>query len=316
MIFSILGTDHYRVAEKLKEMKDGFIAKRDKSGLNVVNIDGEHLGFDHFKSEVMATPFLGDKKMVVVKNFSRIAANKKIHKEIANFFKKQKEIDNVVGFVDMLNPEKYNYKKPIPAGPLFKFLSSQKYFWTFNQMNNRELGAWLKKYFADHKVSIEQKAIDGLIIRVGNDLNQMSTEIKKLTAYKYGEAITIENVENLVKAKFDENIFDLVDALGNQNKKVSLKLISDQLACGTHELMILKMIQRQFKIMLQVKSGATARSAGLHPFVYQKANGQAKNFDLEKLKSIFSSLVDIESQLKTGTQNPELVLNLFVAKNC
>ena len=35
MIFFLYGTDAYRINEKLAELKAGFIAKKDKAGLNI-----------------------------------------------------------------------------------------------------------------------------------------------------------------------------------------------------------------------------------------------------------------------------------------
>ena len=53
MIFYICGTDHYRAAEKLKELKNGFIQKRDKAGLNVTEIDGETVDATKLRQEIM-----------------------------------------------------------------------------------------------------------------------------------------------------------------------------------------------------------------------------------------------------------------------
>ena len=157
MRFSISGTDSYRVKEKLNELKAEFAKKRDQSGLNVINLDGEDLDIDQFTSEVMATPFLGEKKMVIVKNIFK-NRNKKINKDVADFLKKhttsqspsQKDekisggIDNVVGFVNFLDPEKYKGKTKL-TGPLVKLLASQKFYWEFDLLTYRSLNIWIKK---------------------------------------------------------------------------------------------------------------------------------------------------------------------------
>ncbi|MBI5766113.1 DNA polymerase III subunit delta [Candidatus Falkowbacteria bacterium] len=318
MIFFIYGTDHYCCQEKLKELKDGFMQKRDKGGFNVINLDGEEIGLDQLKQEIMTTPFLSEKKMVVVKNIFQ--SEKKIEKPLAEFLKeRENKTDNIVCFVDFFNPQKIKLppnKKISLAGPLFKYLASQKFVWEFNLMNNLALNHWLKKYLANREIKIENEAIRELALLAGNDLNNLVSEIDKLTAYRNGQIIRLEDVKTLTNAKFDENIFNLIDALSQKNKKLALKLTSDQLNSGVHELSILKMINRQFKILLQVKSGANNSTLCLHPFVFKKALGQVKNFTPEKLVAIFKALIELESQLKTGHKNPELLLDLFIAKNC
>ena len=318
MIFFIYGTDHYRGQEKLKELKDGFIQKRDKGGFNVINLDGEEIGLDQLKQEIMTTPFLSEKKMVVVKNIFQ--SDKKMEKPLAEFLKeRENKTDNIVCFVDFFDPQKIKLppnKKISLAGPLFKYLASQKFVWEFNLMNNPALNHWLKKYLASREIKIENEATRELALLAGNDLNNLVSEIDKLMAYRNGQIIRIEDVKNLTNAKFDENIFNLIDALSQKNKRLALKLTSDQLNSGVHELSILKMISRQFKILLQVKSGANNSTLGLHPFVFKKALGQVKNFTPEKLVAIFKALIELESQLKTGHKNPELLFDLFIAKNC
>ncbi|MFA4871710.1 MAG: DNA polymerase III subunit delta [Patescibacteria group bacterium] len=320
MIFFIYGTDQYRCQEKLKELKNGFIQKRDKGGFNVINLDGEEIGLDQLKQEIMTTPFLSEKKMVVIKNI--FSSDKKIEKPLAEFLKEKEsenKIDNVICFIDFFDPQKIKLppnKKISLAGPLFKYLASQKFVWEFNLMNNPALNHWLKKYLVNRNIKIENEAVKELALLAGNDLNNLVSEIDKLMAYRNGRIIRIEDVKTLTNGRLDENIFNLIDALSQKNKKLALKLTSDQLNSGVHELSILKMISRQFKILLQVKSGANNSTLCLHPFVFKKALGQVKNFTPEKLVVIFKALIELESQLKTGHKNPELLFDLFIAKNC
>lgn len=318
MVFSIYGTDSYRVSEKLKELKTGFIQKRDKSGLNVITLDGEKITPADFQSESLTTPFLGDKKMVVVKN---LISNKKVAKEITIFLEENAQrIDNIICFVDFIDGSKARIGrdgKLTLTGNLFKYLNKGEYAWEFNLLRERELINWITLYTKNNKVSIEPNAISELAIRAGNDLYLVTSEINKLSAFKGDEAITADDVKELTKSKFDDNIFLLVDSIGSKNKQRSLKLISDQINFGSHPLMILSMIARQFKIILKTKDlSATATSLKLHPFVFNKAKSQGNNFETNKLTSILNEILNIEKQLKSGENNPELLLDLFVAKNC
>ena len=318
MIFFIYGTDHYRVSEKLSEVKTGFIQKRDKAGFNVINLDISDLSLDKFIQEALTTPFLSEKKMVVVKN---VLSDKKIGKEIARFLKDNKSrIDNVICFVDLINPEKAKINrdgKLTLTGDLFKLLSKEEYRWEFNNMKDSELNTWIKNYCRQKEIKINPLAINELIIRTGNDLFQIITEINKLNAYKNGKEILTDDIKKLVNQKFDDNIFVLVDSIGNKNKKLALKLISNQLNFGTHPLMLLSMITRQFKILLKTKDkNASAVNLKIHPFIFNKAKMQGQNFEKEIIIKIINNTLEIEKQLKSGEKNPELLFNLFVFRHC
>ena len=318
MIFAVFGTDHYRVAEKLKELKSGFIQKRDKAGLNIVNLNGEELTLAQFQQEVLTRPFLGDKKMIVIKN---LLINKKTSQEIVDFIEHNKNrLDNVICFVDFIDPEKSKTDKKNKLSlnsVLFKYLSQQEYFWEFNLMKIRDLENWITRYASQNSIQIESAAVSELTIKAGNDLFQVVAELTKLSALKTGEKISKNDVRTTVSNKFDDNIFDLVDSLGDKNTKMALKLIAKQLNFGSHPLAILAMMARQFKIILKTKDNwASASKLNLHPFVFTKAKKQGQNFTPQKITGILSDLLRIEEQLKCGEKNPELLFNLFIIKNC
>lgn len=319
MLFAIFGTDHYRCQEKLKELKQGFIEKRDKSGFNLVELDAENMNIDGFKQEAMSAPFLSEKKMIIVKNSLRA---KKTWEPIFEFIKeKGDKIENILVFIDFL----INEKKAQPTGPFFNYLKKQQYLWEFNLLNPKQTEQWLGQYLASKGASIAPQALTLTVALVGNDLTQLALEADKLAAYADKNEITADDVNNLVKAKFDDNIFNLIDALGNKNKKLALKLLAGQIQNGAQPLALLGMISRQFKNLLLVKSYAeksqgridnyaAAKDLGLHPFVFQKTLAQCRNFTAENLIEISDNLLHIESQLKSGAKNPELLLDLLIMK--
>ena len=319
MIFFIHGTDRYRCRQKSKELQEQFTQKRDKSGFNIVKLDGEELDFDKFKQEALTVPFLGEKKFIIITNVTK---NRAISKDLLEFLKtREKELENMLMFI-----ETYEDKKSEPANALYKYLKTQKFTWELNLLENYELEKWLTDYLKSKKADFDPKIIRQLIALVGNDLSQLTNEADKLMAFKKGNKITAEDVKLLVSAKFEDNIFNLTDAIAYKNSKLALKLISDQLKSGSAPLQIHAMITRQFKIILKVKSKMKeisgypnqmqiATEIGEHPYVVKKAIEQSRGFTTEKLIKINQTLLDIESQLKNGAKNPELLFDLLVLKN-
>lgn len=326
MIFFLYGTDSYRISEKLNELKAGFKDKKSSASLNIVQMEGDKPHLDSLRQEASAISFFGDKKMIIISGLFKKndAASKKQRDEIAGFLKaKEKQIENNLVFVEW-----FEDAKKIPAkDELFKLLTKQKYCWQFNQLGVSELDRWLKTYCSENKIALEPAAAAELTLLVGNELQQLSLELIKLSAYKKNGTITKADVAEMVRAKYDENIFNLTDALSAKNQKLALRLISDQLRAGSAPLAILTMIQRQFKILLLLKGQLEgtagypstiqlAKELGLHEFIIRKGMSQVKNFSADKLKKIYGELLEIEKQLKTGSKNPELLFDLFVVNNC
>lgn len=326
MLFFLYGTDAYRINEKLNELKAGFISKKGKAGLNIATLSGDNLQLDKFKQEALSISFFGDKKMIVISGLleKSSAGQKKQREEIAQFLKnKEKMIENNLVFIDLFEDAK---KIPL-KDELFLLLKKQKYAWEFNQLRGNDLNSWLKEYCADNKINLEPMAASELLMLVGNDLQQLSLELKKLSSYKKNQPITKTDVIEIVRAKFDEDIFKLTDALAAKNQKLALHLISDQLRAGNAPLGILAMIQRQFKILIRLQGQLEGTSGypnrlqlskelGLHEFIIKKGLEQIRNFSADKLKKIYGDLLEIEKQLKTGSKNPELLFDLFIVKNC
>ena len=321
MFFLIYGTDHFRCQEKIIELKKQFQQKRDQSGLNVVNLDGAEITFDAFKQEILTTPFLGEKKLIIIKNLNK-NRSKKINGEILDFLKKNdKSLPNAIIFAEFLE------KKEILKSELFNYLKKKKTaypnLWELNLLSPAEIEKWLKSYLTDKKVKIEGPALKELISLVGNDLQQLLIELDKLIAYSQGN-ITRDDVLLLVKANFDDNIFALIDAISNRDKKLAIKLLNQQLQNGSHPLVILSLLTRQFKLIIQIKNQLEkghpnqyqlAKNLGLAPFIINKAMAQAKNFSLEQLLTIYNSLIELDYGFKSG-KDPELIYNLFILKNC
>lgn len=209
---------------------------------------------------------------------------------------------------------------------LFKLLKKPKTSQEFRLLSEYSLSRWIEQEIKDRGGKIERRALEKLAAYVENDLWQMSNEIDKLISYKGAndEPITSKDVELLVRAKLDTNIFNMIDAIGEKNKKRALKLLHDQIESGAHQLYLLTMITYQFRNLLIVKDLINQnlnqyqiqRETKIHPYVVQKTFCQARNFSLDELKKIYQKLLDCDAALKTSRIEPDLALDLLVAKLC
>jgi DNA polymerase-3 subunit delta len=312
------------VRQKTEEIKSGFIDKKDKGGFNVIRLSGDKLDYDRFTQEVQTVPFLSEKKMVIIDDLcsNMSAGQKKIKDEVFDFLSShENKIENNLLFIDVFEEE-----KKIPAkDKLFNYLKKQKYSWYLPSPKSADLSSWIKNYCVRQEIKITIQAISELVLLVGNDLSQMANELDKLKAYKNGEPITPEDVRVLVRAKYNDDIFKLTDAMAGKNRRLALELVSQQLLSGNEPLSLLGSINWQFKILLKIKSileanpresaGNIAVQIGAHPFVVSKNMTAVRNFTLPALIKAQNELLKIEIQLKSGTKNPELLFDLFIANN-
>jgi DNA polymerase-3 subunit delta len=82
------------------------------------------------------------------------------------------------------------------------------------------------------------------------------------------------------------------------------------------------MIAYQFKNLLIVKElaqkglmyASIVKKSGLHPFVVKKTYYLCNQFSFEELKKIYHNIFRVDLDIKTGKIEPEMALDLLVAK--
>ena len=310
MIFFFYGEDSFRAQQKIKNIWDKFKAKVGGDGYNIDYLDGNLLTIADFFKSVKSCGFLVTKKLIIIRDIFDNKKLKNIQDEIIKFLKTQKD-----------DPEE-NYLifwqtgKTDARSKLYKALKKFKFTEEFNILSTPKLISWLKKEVANHKRSITKKALNLLLICVGNNLWQLHQEINKLVNFCKKE-IKVEDVKKLVHAKTDNNIFNLVDAIGNKNKKLALNLIEKQLDNGVAIQYIITMIVRQFRLILKIKSfsenkitqdWAIAQTLKLPNFVAKKILIQSNLFTLIELKKIYQQLLLIDEKIKIYTGKEKILL--------
>lgn len=343
MIIFIYGEDTFRSRKKLAELKEHFRNKFDPSGESLTAIDGETASLEKIGQAVGHSSLFSSKRMIIVES---VLANKsgEIFENLVlylkEFEKKKNKDDNIIIFWEEGIGEKEGPKKKTAAPKksrnkkdiLLDFLLSQKFIYPFKPLSNTETIDWIKNEAKAKGGQIAGEAATLLSSFLGNDLWQADNELEKLINFKTaqqlrlgGESkgmITEEDVKDLVRGQFDERIFALTDAISNKNKKEAIRLLEEQAEAGLADAYLLSMIERQFKILAQVKKaseeGLTSRKImslfKLHPFVADKAIAQARRFTLESLKNIMDKLIEIDYLLKRGEVDGRTALGVLIGK--
>lgn len=321
MLIFLYGQDTYRSQQKLKEIISHH-QKIHQSGLNLRIYDAQDLNFQTFRDEFQQTSMFKEKKLVVLEN---VFSNQKFKEE----FLKNKEI--------FLNSEEiiviFEESKILEGDKLTKFLKKNGKFQKFDLLEGQRLKNWLKKEFdpssaeatEGKKTKIEEEALEKLIEFVGNDLWRLSNEIKKLISYKEGNSIREKDVELLVKAKAEPEIFETITAIAQKNKKKALKLIEKHLEKGDSPFYLLKMITYQFRNLIMIKAltsqqfsgagiGIISQRTGINPYAIKKTMELTRKFSLEELKKIYRKIFEADFNIKTGKINPEDGIKMLIAE--
>jgi len=304
MIILLYGEDTFRQQQKLKGIIKEYQTKH-KTGLNLVHFREENLDFDKLKEKIEAISMFDEKKLIILEN---IFNNKDFQENFFEYAKKNKLKDNQDVIVVLPQEGK------LALTGLKSQLSLSE---EFKPLTGTQLVNWVKD-----RININQGAVQKLISFVGNNLWQLDNEINKLVSYKTNQQINQEDVDLLVKAKMDVNIFKTIDALAQKDKKTALRFLHEHLEQGENEIYLFSMFVYQMRTLLKLKDlmekGTPfynlAKKSGLHPFVVKKSCHQLKGFSLEQLKKNYQRLLEIELALKKGRIDGPTALDMLVVE--
>jgi len=185
-----------------------------------------------------------------------------------------------------------------------------------------ELPRWIQAEAKKLGGTIEPNAAVRLSEMVGEDTRIAAQELGKLLIHaNYERPVTLADVEQVSINSAPGNIFKLVDALGTKNGKEAqhvLHQLLEEVDAGE----IWGMVIRQFRLLLQARemldvgagTGEIQKVLHLHEFVAQKVSGQARQFSIRHLESIYHRLLEIDEQAKTSQVPLDLALDTFIVE--
>lgn len=304
-----------------------FKADRDPQGFNVAILDCSQETQEKILEQVMAMPFLAEKRLIILENLLSATKKGQLQEEILERVKDKKlPEENIYLFWEGDLKPKTNTAKE-----LFKILSKEKYAQEFITLAGTKLSAWAEAEVKNRKGKISREALNYLTNNIGGDMWQLNNIIDQLIAFKATpetkksveqDEIKISDVQLFLNEKIDDNIFNLVDAITAGQTKKAYSMIREQYKKGEDSLYILAMLIRQFRILIELRdlfdrednlaSDALAKKLELHPFVVKKSLPFIKRYTLNELKNIYQKLLEIDIKTKTGVAKPDLLLDLFV----
>ena len=319
-LFLFAGEDSFSAFEKAQLWKKKFLEKY--GDLNCLSFYGEDLTASEFQTALEAYPFLSEKKLVIVQDFLD-QGNSDQQKEVADLLENIPEYC-VVAF--------YEHKKPDARTVLFKRLTKMGQVENFELKSGVTLTRWIKERFSKKSVRIGEREAVMIGDLVGNNLWNVANEIDKLLLYSAGRSIDVEMIEKVVSVNLSSSIFKLTDSLGERKLRDSLRTLEILVNSGEEVVGMLFMLVRHFRIMAQVKylsdkggnPASIAKAIKENPYVVNKVYAQAKGFSFQKIRTIYKSLMDMDSGFKTGrikvstADQSELVreMEVLVTKVC
>ncbi len=274
--------------------------EREYGDMAVEKLDAEAVSYERITEAVQSLPFLVSRKLVVLRGGS-------LNKDFTEKFEAFLEL--VSDSTDVLLTEGKIDKRT----SFYKLLQKKTAFTEYKELDSNGLARWAVGYAREQGGSISQADANYLIQRVGDAVHVqkktgasqilLENELDKLLLY--APAITRKTIDLMTDENPASKIFDLLDAAFAGDTRRMQNLYADQRAQGVEPQQIIAMLAWQLYIFAVVKAGQgksasdIAQSAKLSPFVVEKAQAAMRRVSPAKLRSMVSSLRELDVRTKT-----------------
>jgi DNA polymerase III subunit delta len=176
----------------------------------------------------------------------------------------------------------------------------------------RDLPSWVLKQFEQLGTSADRDACRLLVAVVGEDPEQLRSEIEKLATWSGGESVSEADVRLLASLSAETSVFVLTDAWGRRDAGAALASVESLLErSGPRELprlvaLLANHVARVRACQTLAAEGMQARDAAsrlkVHPFAAEKAFAHAENYGPDELADAVVRLAELDLALKGGSR--------------
>jgi DNA polymerase-3 subunit delta len=313
------GADQFGCMREVNRWKRAFVDKYGDFDMEV--IDGRKLSARDILSRCDTLPFMGEKRLLIVRDFLPEAGKKSTSDaqdddsgddglESDNNVASKDDIDTLIAYFEHIPDTAvllFVSALPDKRTKLFKWFDKSKCITEFPEVRGVSFLQWLKRELSLLSLTFEPDALEYFRLHTGEDLWKAAMELEKLSLYTTGPVSRVD-IDMVVSSNVQVKIFAFVDALGECALNRALELFRGLLDRGESIYMVFNMIIRQFRLILQTRflldqgcdRSQFASRLRLAPFQVQPLMKQSQNFTFPQLKNIYRQLLELDTALKTG----------------
>lgn len=324
-VYLLYGNEMYLKDYIISDIKKKYIDKAFES-LNMIYIDGKETSTDSIINACETLPFMSDKKIVIVEDLSLFTSKKETsnldEEELCRYLEKLNASSCLI-FIS--NEAKIDNRKKI-----VKIIKQSGEIVQLLKLKDMDLIKWTQSIFSRNDKKISSTDIQYFLHQAGyydasnnRTLYDLENEINKICSY-LGERETVEkeDVKKGVIKSLQNNVFALVDALGQKKADEALSIFNNMILENEPIQLIFHMIIRQLRMLMLTKlyeekgysQGDISQKINVPTFVVKKLVSQTRNYSSSNLYMILEKALDVDRAIKTGKMEWKLAVEMFIAE--
>ncbi len=260
-----------------------------------------------------------EEKFIVIKNANFFGTDKIKDSDtdiLLNYFEHPSDNTNLI----FICSTKLDLRKKITKIVKDKFnlinIPNLKYY----EIENRAMESFKKNGF-----KVEADTVKYLVQNSLNNFDLTMNEVEKIMLfYNESDYVKYEDVVNIAAKSINTNNFLFVDAVVEGDLEKSFELLNDLKIMKVEPTIVLSLLARDFRIMLQIKTLQKEEKReyeilselGLQDWQLNKYLTKIFPFKIKELESILIKIADMDLNIKTGKVDKYTALELFILDIC
>ena len=323
-VLFLYGIEQYLVEWAAASLKKKYVNPAALS-FDFTKIDDENAGIDEIITSCETFPMFSEKRIVWVKNHALLRSqnpkgfSEQDKKALLDYAENPSEETILIISTDA-DGQKNDF---------FKELKKKSKAYDFDRLDRVQISAFAEKRFRACGLGIKREALRYLIEETGYfnkeseyRIFNLENDIKKVIAHCDGAEVKPEDISTALNGDMDTYIFNFLDAAANKKKDAAFTIMHSMLNSGSDFFSIVPMLINQFELLLEVKefkddampASEIIKIMKIHEFRVKKAMQTSDRFTKTKLREILSQLYELDRNVKTGTLEQNLALELFVGR--
>lgn len=324
-VYLLYGPEDYLIEQEVQKLLDGTLSEKERR-LNLHVFDGEEKSGREIVQAAQTLPMFCRFRFILIKGADKMDEDGV--EALSRYCQNPSPSTCLVLCAQTLGPWKGHRKEIEKTGVVVEYA----------RLKGKALVSWMKNRMAEKGKALSDDAAECLAETTGDNLTQLENALEQVYL-SVGEKKKIDasDVEGIVSEIKVSTVFDLTDAIGQQNVEKALVILAQVLETKTLPFrkeeaskvgdpipLLLTMMARQYRLIWKAKkmvSGPNtvedaAKILRTSPWMVKKMVDQGRNFSEPALREGILKCHRTDVAIKRGRGPKELLMEKLVIDLC
>ncbi|MDD3643018.1 MAG: DNA polymerase III subunit delta [Candidatus Krumholzibacteria bacterium] len=298
-LYLLKGDEAFIMEELTARIVDRHVPE-DMRSFNLSIDYGGEVDVGQFLATAGAYPFLGERRVLVLKELERLKGG---WKPLVEYCASPGSSSVIVFLLGTHDERRRKLRLPRDAGALEKAVAAKGRVIPCERLGDAEVRKWIVSAAKRAGVTMTGEAASAMHASVGADLFDLQNEMAKIAVVFEGETVTGADLAGIIGAYRLNAVYDLIDCVGTGDEGRSVRVLSKIIQTGAERpSVVLYHLIRHFLGLLKAKAGQS--DGGFRP---EGRGGQSGAMSTRTILIWLENLRTAELAIKS-TSLPERLL--------